>query len=63
MVYKNTVKTTQQASRNKQAAGKQAGQKSHQEELDAILDKIKQSGYDSLNNEEKEFLFNASKNK
>lgn len=34
----------------------------HQEQLDAILDKIKQSGYDSLSQEEKEFLFNASKN-
>lgn len=34
---------------------------SHQERLDAILDKIKQTGYDSLNEEEKEFLFNASK--
>ena len=35
---------------------------SHQEKLDAILDKIKQKGYDSLTAEEKEFLFNASKN-
>ena len=34
---------------------------SHQEQLDAILDKIKESGYESLNREEKEFLFNASK--
>jgi membrane associated rhomboid family serine protease len=34
---------------------------SHQEQLDAILDKIKESGYNSLNEEEKEFLFNASK--
>jgi membrane associated rhomboid family serine protease len=34
---------------------------SHQEKLDSILDKIKQSGYDSLSNSEKEFLFNASK--
>jgi membrane associated rhomboid family serine protease len=35
---------------------------SQQEQVDAILDKIKQSGYESLSNEEKEFLFNASKN-
>lgn len=34
---------------------------SHQEQLDAILDKIKQDGYESLSEEEKEFLFNASK--
>ncbi len=33
----------------------------YQEKLDAILDKIKDSGYDSLTKEEKEFLFNASK--
>lgn len=34
---------------------------SHQERLDSILDKIKDTGYDSLSKEEKEFLFNASK--
>ena len=33
----------------------------HQERIDAILDKIKQKGYDSLTKEEQEFLFNASK--
>ncbi|MCB0620248.1 MAG: rhomboid family intramembrane serine protease [Saprospiraceae bacterium] len=38
-----------------------AAQSSHQERLDAILDKIKKSGYESLSEEEKEFLFNASK--
>lgn len=34
---------------------------SHQEKLDAILDKIKKSGYESLTAEEKDFLYNASK--
>lgn len=33
---------------------------SHQEQLDAILDKIKDKGYNSLSNEEKDFLFRAS---
>jgi membrane associated rhomboid family serine protease len=33
---------------------------SHQEQLDAILDKIKETGYESLSKEEKEFLFKAS---
>jgi membrane associated rhomboid family serine protease len=33
-----------------------------QAEIDAILDKISQSGYDSLTKEEKQKLFNASKN-
>lgn len=33
----------------------------YQEKLDAILDKIKEKGYENLTAEEKEFLFNASK--
>ena len=33
---------------------------SHQEQLDAILDKIKDRGYNSLTKEEKDFLFRAS---
>ena len=33
----------------------------HQEKVDAILDKIKAKGYESLTKEEKEFLFHASK--
>ena len=33
----------------------------HQEKLDSILEKIKASGYDNLSDEEKEFLFQASK--
>ncbi len=32
-----------------------------QEKIDRILDKIKESGYDSLSKEEKAFLFNASR--
>lgn len=35
-------------------------QVSHQEQLDAILDKIKERGYNSLTQKEKEFLFKAS---
>ncbi len=34
---------------------------SDQEQIDAILDKISRSGYDSLSKKEKEMLFNASK--
>ena len=33
-----------------------------QQQIDAILDKISKSGYDSLTKEEKEFLFKAGKN-
>ena len=36
--------------------------KQNQEEIDAILDKIRKSGYDSLTKEEKRKLFDASRN-
>lgn len=36
--------------------------KTRQDKTDRILDKISRSGYDSLNKEEKDFLFNQSKN-
>jgi membrane associated rhomboid family serine protease len=36
--------------------------KKRQEKTDAILDKISKSGYESLTKEEKDFLFNQSKN-
>lgn len=35
--------------------------KEHEEEMDRILDKVKQGGYDSLTSEEKRTLFEASK--
>ena len=38
-----------------------ARKKARQEEIDAILDKIRQSGYDSLTKEEKQKLFEASR--
>lgn len=43
------------------AAPKQSFNKATQEEIDAILDKISDKGYESLTKEEKEKLFNASK--
>jgi hypothetical protein len=39
-----------------------ARKQQRQEEIDAILDKIRKSGYDSLSKEEKKKLFDASKN-
>ena len=33
-----------------------------QKKIDAILDKISKSGYDSLSKEDKDFLFEAGKN-
>ncbi len=59
--------TTRASNAKKQRTGQsrqrqsQQDDLSYQEKLDAILDKIKQSGYDSLSASEKEFLFNASK--
>ena len=38
-----------------------ARKRQNQEEIDAILDKIRKSGYDSLTKEEKQKLFEASK--
>lgn len=38
-----------------------AARKAKQERVDAILDKISRSGYDSLSKDEREFLFKASK--
>ena len=37
-----------------------ARKRKNQEEIDAILDKIRKSGYDSLTKEEKKRLFDAS---
>ena len=39
-----------------------ARKRQNQEEIDAILDKIRKSGYDSLSKEEKQRLFDASRN-
>lgn len=64
VAYRNPVKTAAEAGR-KQRSSKDFDNDglSYQDQLDAILDKIKQSGYNSLSTEEKEFLFNASKRK
>lgn len=51
-VHKNTSYTQQ----------KPAVKDKSQQQIDEILDKISQSGYDSLTKEEKEFLFKAGKN-
>jgi len=52
-VYKNQKKTAaKQATYDKQT---------HQKKIDAILDKISKSGYESLSKAEKDFLFKAGK--
>ena len=49
------------ASQPRSASARPLTQKEQQEHLDEILDKIKEKGYDNLTDEEKEFLFKASK--
>ncbi len=63
MTYKSAKTTKHQAARDNRQANNPSdtSELSHQEKLDAILDKIKQMGYNSLSASEKEFLFNASK--
>ena len=55
VVYRNTEKERSSFKRGNRRSDDY--DMSYQERLDAILDKIKQSGYDSLTQEEKEFLF------
>ncbi|MEP4534162.1 MAG: rhomboid family intramembrane serine protease [Cyclobacteriaceae bacterium] len=59
------IKVTHKANKNpgKSTSGgsKSSPSKPDQAEIDAILDKISHSGYDSLSKEEKQKLFNASK--
>jgi len=55
------VKTAGSKSKKKSSVKvEEMDQTTFQEHLDAILDKIRASGYDSLSKEEKEFLFKAS---
>lgn len=64
VAYRNPRAETARRSRSAGSRGNarsDEGGGDYQERLDAILDKIKQTGYDSLDEEEKEFLFNASK--
>lgn len=57
---KVTHRSESKSSSSKSAKGKRADGTT-QEEIDAILDKISQNGYESLSKEEKQKLFNASK--
>lgn len=59
---KPKVKVTYRKADEPQATAATSGKvKASQEEIDAILDKISDHGYDSLSKTEKEKLFNASK--
>ena len=56
---KVTYRKTEAAGRQRQRT--ESAPKTSQEEIDAILDKISERGYESLTSDEKEKLFNASK--
>jgi membrane associated rhomboid family serine protease len=61
--YKNTLKIAHKADSVQQKTSRQHQNNTNlSTSVDAILDKIKQKGYDSLTDEEKEILFQASKN-
>jgi membrane associated rhomboid family serine protease len=60
--YRNRTQRTSTRSRNsRNARNSSHANKNDQDEIDAILDKISESGYDSLTKEEKQKLFDASK--
>jgi membrane associated rhomboid family serine protease len=59
--YRSDSKTRQKTSSRATSSTKTAAGETSQDEIDAILDKISQSGYESLSKDEKQKLFNASK--
>ncbi len=63
VVYKNTsrIRKNQQSGSSRRGNQRSDNKQNYEEKLNSILDKIKVSGYESLTEEEKEFLFNASK--
>lgn len=63
MAYRNPQKPKKamQKRQKKRTSNRKDRSLNHQEKVDTILDKIKESGYENLTQEEKEYLFNASK--
>ena len=57
-VHRKTKKTTAKSTKTRQRPVTKSEQ---QQQIDAILDKISKSGYDSLSKAEKDFLFKAGK--
>ncbi|MFS4456663.1 rhomboid family intramembrane serine protease [Maribacter sp. 2304DJ31-5] len=61
---KSPLKTVYRKQKKSNAKGKASyDEQSHQKRVDAILDKISKSGYESLSKAEKDFLFQAGKKK
>lgn len=61
VTYRKTTKSKSTTKSQTTSAGSKPIDSTSQEEIDAILDKISHSGYESLSKEEKQKLFNASK--
>jgi len=59
--YDNRASSQKQQSRQQKKSTMDDSEMTHQEQLDMILDKIKETSYENLTDEEKEFLYNASK--
>jgi len=58
---KTPLKTVFKNQKSNSKNSEKSNDNSHQKSIDIILDKISDSGYDSLSKEEKEFLFKAGK--
>ncbi|MEJ2003887.1 MAG: rhomboid family intramembrane serine protease [Cyclobacteriaceae bacterium] len=58
---RSATRKTSSARTSRGSASKSGSDETTQEEIDAILDKISEKGYESLTKEEKQKLFNASK--
>lgn len=61
VTYRNPEPKSKAGSSSPSSKPVSRGSKASQDEIDAILDKISDRGYESLSKEEKEKLFNASK--
>lgn len=59
----NNLKTVYKKKTSNSSIQKASTNDVDQKMIDAILDKISKSGYESLTKKEKEFLFQAGKNK
>ncbi|HET8735674.1 MAG TPA: rhomboid family intramembrane serine protease [Pricia sp.] len=58
---KTRMKTVYRKRNSTTAAAPGTGKEDHQQKIDAILDKISKSGYESLSKAEKDYLFKAGK--
>lgn len=58
---KSPLRTVHRSKKTKKKKQPTQNKKAHQQKIDSILDKISNSGYDSLTTQEKDFLFHTGK--